>query len=440
MKKSLTLMALIAMLACERSIITDPSSTSNPTPTAQIISQEDQVGQFVYNQIRLHSDVDPYSYVSSDQAKALKTTFADLRTSGIKDPNLALSNASKSARISATMNTHLRQFNTNTLEYFAKLQAVDIPTIDNWFSNQLKAIQARSDISQDDQANLLIIQSAVRYAIKARLESISMPYVNESKNARAMSIDWGCIASEAQCVANTILTYAGYGATIGGIASPPATAPGTIVGVIVGSLVSIGTCQCQANTQPCQYPTRLVIPPQCLASGNNLQVRLAGYGENPNGFELEVWDTPDRQVRLTAPLQDASQGNVFYLQASTLQDRQKVYMRPVTNCGTGDLKYSPAMVEVDLVKLAQPQAAIVGQTDVSVSSTPITYSIVGAGFTTNSWSIFNTSVGTIVSQNPSSVQVQWTRPIGSPNAVYAYPNNDCTAGNNVISLMVTVHE
>ncbi|RZK30650.1 MAG: hypothetical protein EOO61_18995 [Hymenobacter sp.] len=163
-----------------------------------------------------------------------------------------------------------------------------------------------------------------------------------------------------------------------------------------------------------------------------------GYGENPSGFELEVWDTPDRQNRLTAPLQDASQGNVFYVNSSTLQGRNKVYILPVTNCG-GDRKYSPAIYEVNLVDLAQPIATLYGQSSVSVGS-EVVYTLNAFNYTNIRWELFSNNVGTIISQDTYSVRVRWTRPIGSPNAVYAKISNACTNGEVTFSYPVTVNQ
>jgi hypothetical protein len=368
--------------------------------------------------------------VSPDQAATLKKAFTELKESGITDPNQVLATSSKSGKISAVFINNLKQFNTTTHEYFSQVQESDFNAIDKWFKDQIEATKSRTDINDQDKNSLLVVQSVMRYGVKARLEAIPMP--QSSKNGRAMAPDPGCISQVTQCVVNTLATYSGFGATVGG------GAPGAAVGLIIGSAVSLATCQC-ANPQPCQYPTSVIIPAQCLASGSNLQVRVAGYGENPSGFELEVWDTPDRQNRLTAPLQDASQGNVFYVNSSTLQGRNKVYILPVTNCG-GDRKYSPAIYEINLVELAQPQATLYGQSNVSVGS-EITYGLSsGSNYTSIRWEIFSTNVGTIISQDQYSVRVRWTRPIGSPNAVYAKLRNACTNDDVTFSFPVTVNQ
>lgn len=436
MKKPLMILGLMAMLACEKSMVSDPAPAINVNASGQLASYEDQIGKFVYRKIRLHSDVDPYSYIAADKAKVLKQAFDDLKTSGIQDPNVALEKAfsSKSARTSAVLSSSLKSFNTTTLEYFTGLKTVDVEQIDKWFATQQSMTKSRTDISQADQSILLSTQALVRYAVRARIEAISLPVT--SKNARtgastAAFIDFGCLQQEAKCATNTILTYVGYGASI-----DPAHGP--VVGAIIGTIISLGTCQCQANSTPCQYPARLLVPAQCVSPGSDLKVTLLGFGENANGFQLEIWDTSDRQNRLTWPIQDGTDANIFYIQAATLQGRHKVYALAYTNCGTGDLKTAPAIVEIDLDLLAQPDAVISGPTNTNVGNT-YTYSIVGGNFDMNNvqWSIFSTNVGTIVSQNPNSAQIQWTRPIGNPNAVYASVHNSCTSTQ--VSLGVTVN-
>lgn len=382
MKKLSILIVMVTMFACEKSLVTEETPLIAIDGVKSNTKAEDEIGNMVYNHIRLHSgSLSPYTYASTEQAKELKSAFDALKANPDVDMNALLTRSSKSARMSNLLSTSIQKYSEEGPKYFARLAQPNIKEIDSWFANQQNVTRNRVDITPDERNTLLMLQSVTKYAIKAYIESIPLP--QGSQNARAAA-DEGCIQQISQCAVGNIFKYAGYGTTIAGAVGG---GPGSIVGAIAGAIVSFDVCKCNQET-PCSYPKAVTTPYVCYNPNAGINIRVLGYGDNANGFELEVWNNPDRQGAMLAnPLQSSGTGNVFNLSDAIIQSNRVIYVRPVTNCN-GDQKFAPEMVKFDLNELGKPNFQLTGPTTVSKGENA-TYSIIGYGVDTANWSIIS---------------------------------------------------
>ncbi|NDU95260.1 hypothetical protein [Spirosoma terrae] len=373
MKKLFIFLALWCVLACERStLITVQAPDSATEAISSSASLEEQIGKMAYTHMKLHMDnLDPLAYFSPQQATLMRKALDSLETSGVQSADVFLASLSRSARINASAALNLRTYLGDVSKHFSAISTTSWDEENKWFTAKQDQIRSRTDLDQATKTNLLVIGAVMKYSTKAILES--MPRVDSQPGAR-IAIDGGCLQELSECASANVVNYIGFAAGLGSAAGPMGTLYGAVAGAVIGLARSVHSCSCNQST-PCGYPRAVTTPYVCYNSGSGLDIRVLGYGDNPSGFELEIWDNPQRSgLPLASPIQAVANGNVFHVSDSDIQGKRLIYVRPVTNCN-GDLKYAPDMLEININKLGTPDFVVTGPQNPTRGSQVTVYAV-----------------------------------------------------------------
>lgn len=396
-------------------------------PSERDSLNHDDMGEFIYALVRRHSlHVDMYSILPAEIQKPFKAKIDSVKKAGIQ-PSIFYWNKLLDARvISNKCFNALNQFDRN-LKNYCNDPSVNVDGLDQWFKNSTIDVKRNTDLSFADKDFIIRHQTVVRYLIKAMIASIPQPVAVKGGRVAVSS----CIVTLIQCGVDTISSWSSVGAVIGSaFSASTGTIPGGIVGAVAGFFFSLFSCSCP--DAPCLAPNALSTPDVCYNQFNGITFDLAGFGNvdptQNQGLELFIYSNSTLTNLLVHKLSTSSSINVS---DGDLQGNRVIYVRAASNCGSnGGLLYANAAEVFNLDVLGKPSFYVDGNTNPVVNS-QVFYNIVGRNLNTVVWNIYTygPTNGTILSQNPSGVNVQWNNASGFVHLV-ADATSPCGTSSN----------
>ena len=406
-------------------------------PSERDSLNHDDMGEFVYDLVRRHSlHVDMYSILPVEIQKPFKAKMDSVKKAGIQPASVYWSKLLDTRIISNKCYVALNQFDRGCKNYCNR-PSVNIESLDQWFNNSIIDVKKNTDLSFADKDFITRHQTVVRYLIKAMVASIPQPIGLKGGRVSESS----CIFTLINCGFDTISSWSAVGAVIGSafVTVPPGggTVTGGIVGAVAGFFYSLVSCSCP--DAPCMAPNALSTPDVCYSQFNGITFNLAGFGNvNPavgQGFELKIYSNSTLTNLLADKVSTSSSINV---PNSDLQGNSVIYIRAITNCAQqGNMQYANAVEVFNLDVLGKPFFYVDGNTNPTVNS-QVFYNIVGRNLGTVVWNIYTygPTTGTVLSQSPSGVNIEWNN---SPGFVHLVADATSACGTSSDGKYITTH-
>ena len=365
-------------------------------------------GQFLYKTIKYHSlHFDPYTLLPEKERTMLKVQIDSLKALKINNPNLIWEKGVKDGKIPRKVHEKLMKFEESALAVINLNPNPDI--VDKWFQDDIEKSKQDKDLSFDEKDFVVQHSTIMRYALKAYLE-MNVPV----KNQRNGKVTASCTIQMISCYWGNVSTYSGIGSFIGGGA-------GGIGGAVVGLFISFDSCTCEES---CSYPKFISTPDICYNQYSGLDILTGGFAQATNSL---FWEFANDQgiVFLTR----SSTNNVIHIYDSDLQGNQSFYVRVTAYCNGGG--YTTQYIRIDLNNLGKPSFFISGNSNPTVNSQQF-YTIAGRNLNTVTWGVG--SIGQILTQNPSGINVKWN----STGYAYLYANaqSNCGSVNSGLNVVV----